>query len=99
LISAGERPSRAHELEPHEVHEYFETHRPVVLRDSKRTPTLGYPAINIGVAKGSTFDRVLIFATKPMKMYLAHGDLSKLKTPERLDVAATRARHSATFVI
>ena len=81
------------------MHEYFDTHRPVVLRDSKRTSTLGYPAINIGVAKGSTFDRVLIFPTKPMKQYLADGDPSKLKAPERLYVAVTRARHSATFVI
>ena len=88
-----------HRIEPHEVHEYFDTHRPVVLRDSKRTSTLGYPAINIGVAKGSTFDRVLIFPTKPMKQYLADGDPSKLKAPERLYVAVTRARHSATFVI
>ncbi len=88
-----------HQIEPHEVHDYFDEHHPVVLRDSKRTDTLGYPAINIGIAKGSTFDRVLIFPTKPMKQYLADQDLSKLKKPERLYVAVTRARHSATFVI
>jgi hypothetical protein len=34
-----------------------------------------------------------------MKQYLADQDLSKLKKPERLYVAVTRARHSATFVI
>lgn len=88
-----------HLIEPHEVHDYVETHRPVVLRDSKRADTLGYPALNIGVAKGSTFDRVLVFPTKPMKQYLVDRDVTKLKAPERLYVAVTRARHSATFVI
>jgi DNA helicase II / ATP-dependent DNA helicase PcrA len=102
-LEAGEDAQTSHhgihQIEPHEVHDYFEAHHPVVLRNSKSTATLGYPAINIGVAKGSTFDRVLIFPTKPMKQYLADGDLSKLKAPERLYVAVTRARHSATFVI
>jgi hypothetical protein len=88
-----------HTIEPHEVHAYVETYRPVVLRDSKTTDTLGQPAMNIGVAKGSTFDRVLIFPTKPMKKYLADGDSTKLRAPERLYVAVTRARYSAAFVV
>jgi hypothetical protein len=60
---------------------------------------LGLPAMNIGVAKGSTFDRVLIFPTKPMKQYLADGEPTKLRAPERLYVAVTRARHSAAFMV
>lgn len=88
-----------HLVDPHAVHDYVAQYRPVILRDSRRTNTLGYPAINIGVAKGSTFDRVLIFPTKPMKQYLADGDITKLRAPERLYVAVTRARHSAAFVI
>jgi len=55
--------------------------------------------MNIGVSKGSTFDRVLIFTTKPMRTYLTTRDTSKLKAPESLYVAVTRARHSATFVV
>lgn len=55
--------------------------------------------MNIGVAKGSTFDRVLIFPTHPMLKYLDGGDPSELKAPERLYVAATRARHSVAFVV
>lgn len=49
-------------------------HRPVVLRNSKVAHILGLPALNIGVAKGSTYDRVLIFPTKPMRTYLRDGD-------------------------
>ena len=54
--------------------------------------------MNIGVAKGSTFDRVLIFPTNPMRQFLDE-DPSKLKAPERLYVAVTRARHSVAFVV
>lgn len=78
---------------------YFEEHRPVVLRDSKVFECLGLPARNIGVAKGSTFDRVLLFPTRPILRYLKDGDSSKLKAPERLYVAVTRARYSVAIVI
>ncbi len=88
-----------HLIEPHQVHEYVETYAPVVLRDSKRKDTLGHPAINIGVSKGSTYDRVLIFPTTPMKQYLASRELPKLRAPERLYVAVTRARYSVAFVV
>lgn len=83
---------------PMDVQQYYEEHRPTVLRHSKTTDTHGLPAMNIGVSKGSTFDRVLIFPTKPMRAYLDSGDASKLKAPERLYVAVTRARHSVAFV-
>lgn len=86
-------------LRPFDVHEYYEEHKPIVLRDRRTTDTLGLPAMNIGVAKGSTFDRVLIFPTNPMRQFLDNTDVSKLKAPERLYVAVTRARHSVAFVI
>jgi hypothetical protein len=77
---------------------YFEEHRPQVLRWDKRADTQGLPALNIGVSKGSTYDRVLIFPTKPMLAYLDDGDLTKLKAREKLYVAVTRARYSVAFV-
>lgn len=86
-------------LKPFDVQEYYEEHRPVVLRDRRTTDTFGLPAMNIGVAKGSTFDRVLIFPTNPMRQYLVDRDASKLRAPERLYVAVTRARHSVAFVV
>lgn len=71
----------------------------MVLRNSKKTDTLGLPARNFGVAKGRTYERVLVFPTKPIRTYLHDGDVSNLKEPERLYVAATRAQFSVCFVM
>jgi hypothetical protein len=87
------------EITEAEVANYVARYHPTVLRDSKLFDTLGLPAMNIGVSKGSTFDRVLIFPTQPMREYLADRDPSRLKAPERLYVAVTRARHSVAFVL
>ena len=87
------------EIAEDEVADYIEQYQPMVLRHNKKSKTLGHAAINIGLAKGSTWDRVLIFPTKPMRDYLAHRDPTKLKAPERLYVAVTRARYSAAFVV
>lgn len=86
-------------IAPQDVSVYIGKHNPVILRDSKRTSTMGFPAMNIGISKGSTFDRVLIFPTKPMLKYIKTRDPSVLKAPERLYVAITRARHSVAFVV
>jgi len=82
-----------------EVHDYYDRHRPVVLRWDKRAKTMGLPARNMGATKGRTFDRVLIFPTKPMREYLSTKDLSKAGDISKLYVAVTRARFSVTFVI
>lgn len=83
-----------------EVACYVAKYHPVtVIRYAKNSDTAGLPAMNIGVSKGSTFDRVVIFPTKPMLQYLKHRDATKLKTPEKLYVAVTRARFSLAFVV
>ena len=82
-----------------EVLDYYHTYDPVVLRYNRRFQTKNLPAINIGMAKGSTYDRVLIFPTKPMRSFLADGDESKLRDRERLYVAVTRAKYSVAFVV
>lgn len=80
--------------------EYYEAHRPAVLRYSKTRDTLGLPhPRNIGVAKGSAFDHVMIFPTEAMRRFLDDGDADKLTSPEHLYVAVTRARHSVAFVV
>lgn len=87
-------------ISPKRAKEYLDEHREVVvLRHDKRANTLGIPAMNIGVSKGSTFDRVMIFPTKPMVEYLKKRDPAILKAPERLYVAVTRARFSVAFVV
>jgi len=82
-----------------DVEEYVGRFRPVALRYDRNADTKGLPAINIGVSKGSTFDRVMIFPTKPMLQYLKDRDPEKLKSPEKLYVAVTRARFSVAFVV
>jgi hypothetical protein len=69
------------------------------LRHDKNSPTAGLRAMNFGVAKGSTFDRILIFPTQPMLKYLEDRDPMALKSPEDLYVAVTRARFSVAFVV
>jgi ATP-dependent DNA helicase UvrD/PcrA len=78
---------------------YREKFNPTILRWNRKTNTLGLPAMNIGVSKGSTFDRVLIFPTKPMLQYIKSGDPDALAAREHLYVAVTRARHSVAFVV
>lgn len=88
-----------HTISPMHVQAYYEEHQPQVLRWDKRADTFGLPAMNIGVSKGSTYDRVLIVPTKPIRRYLADGDHEALKSREMLYVAVTRARHSVAFVL
>jgi DNA helicase-2/ATP-dependent DNA helicase PcrA len=82
-----------------DVPAYVAKYSPKVLRDRITASTLGLPAMNIGLSKGSTFDRVLIFPTQPMLKYLKTASLSALRAPDRLYVAVTRARHSVAFVV
>lgn len=72
----------------------------MILRHNIRTSTQGLPAVNIGIAKGSEHDHVMVFCTGPMEKYVDGGDLTELAEKSRasLYVAATRARFSVTFV-
>lgn len=89
-----------HRITRAEVVDYVNEHPDVaVLRRDRRAKTLGLQAMNFGIAKGSTFDRVLIFPTGAMRKYLSTGDPTDLTEPERLYVAVTRARYSVAFVV
>ena len=58
-----------------------------------------YPAHNFGDSKGLTFDRVLIYPTKPMlAWFLDHKTELKFQSRSKLYVAITRARHSVGIV-
>ena len=86
-------------IKKNDVPNYAKTHQPIVLRYDKRTDTMNLNAINIGLTKGRTYERVLIFPTNPMKQYLATKDLSKAGDLSKLYVAVTRARYSVAFVV
>lgn len=70
-----------------------------VLRYDKKSDTCGLQATNIGLSKGSTSDRVIVFPTKPMINYLRDHDPTALRSPEKLYVAVTRARFSVAFAV
>ncbi len=82
-----------------ELHNYIERYCPRILRDSAKTDTAGFPALNFGLSKGQNFKRVLVFPNGPIRAYLKNGDPNKLKdiTKARFYVALTRARYSVAF--
>jgi DNA helicase-2/ATP-dependent DNA helicase PcrA len=86
IIGASQMPS------------YIETHDPMILTYDKNSDTQGYRGLNIGLTKGKTYDRVLIVPSGTMLQYVKTGKLEVFKEPEKLYVAVTRARFSATFV-
>ncbi|MEU3949870.1 UvrD-helicase domain-containing protein [Streptomyces sp. NPDC029526] len=87
------------EIKKSKVQEYAEQYAPVVLRWDKRADTCGLEAMNMGTSKGSTFDRVLIFPTKPMIRFYQTRDFKQAGDRAKLYVAVTRAKYSATFVM
>lgn len=86
-------------LSPDEVAGYVNKYDPVILRYNAQAKTLGFDAMNTGVSKGSTFDRVLIFPTKPWIKYYETRDSANVGSREKLYVAVTRAKYSVAFVI
>jgi len=84
---------------PDDVATYYEKYDPVVLRYRRGTDTMGLPAKNFGVSKGSTYDRTLIFCTKPMLQYLKKREVERVTSKEKFCVAVTRARYSVAFVV
>ena len=87
-------------VHPDQVDEYLKRFSPMQLRDKITVKVNNdYSAMNFGNAKGLTFERVLIYPTKPMLDWIE--DHSKLLTTEsraKFYVAITRARHSVGIV-
>lgn len=82
-----------------QVEQYVAVYDPMILRYNKSSNTMSYPALNFGISKGRSYNRVLIFPTKPMVKFL------QTKTPDtksdlsKFYVAATRARYSVAFAV
>lgn len=87
-------------LAPEHVADYIAQYDPACLRQWVRTATPDYvQAVNFGVCKGLTHERVLIFPTKPILDFLVKGTLLGDKSACSLYVGVTRAIHSVAFVI
>ncbi|MCR5837564.1 MAG: UvrD-helicase domain-containing protein [Lachnospiraceae bacterium] len=83
-----------------DVAEYLQKYKAVQLRD-KRTVLVNddYSVINMGEAKGLTFERVLIYPTGPMLDWMKnHTKELKPKSRSQLYVAITRAKYSVGIV-
>lgn len=81
------------------MEEYLQKYSPIQLRQSKSTDTHpAYPTLNFGVSKGLSFDRVLIYPTKPILDWIIRGIELKPTSKCKLYVAITRARYSVAIL-
>lgn len=83
-----------------DVDHYLQKYNPVQLRDSSREIiNMNYQSINFGESKGLTFDRVLIYPTKPFINWMNDNN-SELAPMSRSKfyVALTRAKFSVGIV-
>ncbi|KAA3607991.1 MAG: DNA helicase UvrD [Planctomycetota bacterium] len=87
--------------------DYVAAFRPTILRDSARADTsfaAGCEVVNIGEAKGRTFDRSLIVPTAKVRRFFG-GDIATFDADEtekarnKLYVAVTRARFSVAVAL
>ena len=87
-------------IKEQDVESYIQKFSPLQLRDSKRTKVNeNYRVMNFGEAKGLSFDRVLIYPTKPFIDWLKDNNAELAETSRsKLYVALTRARHSVAVV-
>jgi superfamily I DNA/RNA helicase len=83
-------------IERSDMEQYLEHYNPVVLKYDRRTDVGGVPSYNYGECKGMTFDRVLLYPTKPLTGFLAGKELT---SQERYYVAVTRPRYSLAIVV
>jgi DNA helicase-2/ATP-dependent DNA helicase PcrA len=98
-------------LKTKDIQKYLQKFNPIQLRYSVSTQTeLGYKVKNYGESKGLTFDRVLIYPTKPIIQYLKDGitttekkkgENQKIKASfiPKFYVAITRAKYSVAIVL
>lgn len=87
-------------IEEKDVDSYMETYNPIQLRYDRRTKVNAkFKVMTFGLAKGLTFDRVLIYPTQPMLNWLS-GKSKDMKDESlsKFYVAVTRAKYSVGFV-
>ena len=83
-----------------DVEEYLATYNPLQLRDNRSIKVDDrYSVMNMGESKGLTFDRILIYPTKPMKEWIQDNSKElKSKSKSQFYVALTRAKYSVGIV-
>lgn len=81
-----------------DLQQYIEKYQPKVLRYKISEATSGLNALNFGLSKGQTFERVIIFPTTGITEYLRSGNSQKLGDKPKFYVAITRAKYSVAFL-
>lgn len=87
-------------IKTQDIDAYLAKYNPIQLRDKKNVViNEAYSSINFGESKGLSFDRTLIYPTKPMLDWLLNNN-SELKPTSRSKfyVALTRARQSVGII-
>lgn len=103
-VSSGNTTSTGHDgvffIKTSDVDTYLKTFNPIQLRDSRRTKVSeNYSAINFGESKGLSFDRILIYPTKPITDWLQDNNSELAPTSRaKFYVALTRARQSVGII-
>lgn len=84
-----------------DVEDYLKKFNPVQLRDSKKkNVNENFIVMNFGESKGLSFDRVLIYPTKPFVDWFMNNESLLAETSRsKLYVAITRARYSVGIVV
>ena len=87
-------------IEPSELAEYLDKYDPIQLRDKVNVKVNNnYRVMNFGEAKGLSFDRTVIYPTKPMLEWIQnHSKEVAASSRSKLYVAITRARYSVAIV-
>ena len=84
-------------IERKNINHYLKLFNPQCLRYDRRTIVESANVMNYGVVKGRTFDRIVIYPNGKFKDFILKN--TKIESPEKYYIAATRARKSVVFVI
>lgn len=87
-------------IKEQDIENYLQRFESIQLRDTKKTAVNeNYRVMNFGESKGLSFDRVLIYPTKPFLDWLKDNNAELAETSRsKLYVAITRARHSVAIL-
>lgn len=88
-------------IKEEDIESYLHKFQPVQLRNDSREKRIkeNYRVMNFGEAKGLSFDRVLIYPTKPFINWLKDNNVQLAETSRsKLYVAITRARQSVAII-
>lgn len=88
-------------VEKAHIEKYMKEYNPIQLRFDVRSKTIiGYEAINLGVSKGCSFDRVIIYPTQDFVKWLIDKTCTIAPaTRAKFYVGITRGRYSTAIVI